>query len=55
MSFRDNHPVSSESNFSPQQLWIGRMITQSSLSSTAVQDAIQPSDFEIEEDGPVPE
>lgn len=51
----NNHPVSSESNFSPQQLWIGGMITQSSLSSTAVQDAIQPSDFGIEEDGPVPE
>ena len=50
----NNHPVSSKSNFSPQQMWIGGMITQSSLPSTAVHDQIQPSDFGIE-DGPVPE
>ena len=51
----NNHPVSTECNFSPQQLWIRGMITQSSLSSTAVQDVVQRSILGIDEDGPVPE
>ncbi|CAB4029591.1 PREDICTED: uncharacterized protein LOC107351207 isoform X2 [Paramuricea clavata] len=51
----NNHPVSTECNFSPQQLWIRGMITQSSSSSTAVQDVVQPSILRIDEDGPVPE
>lgn len=51
----NNHAVSTEYNFSPQQLWIRGMVSQRTSSSTAVQDVVQPSLFGIDEDGPVPE
>lgn len=49
----NNHPVSSECNFSPRQLWIRGMVTQVNSLSTAVQDVVNPTGYGIDEDGPV--
>ncbi len=51
----NNHPISTESNFSPQQLWIRGIISQVNSRSTAVQDIVHPVNYGIDEGGPVPE
>ena len=51
----NNHPISTECNFSPRQLWVRGMITHMSSSSTAVQDVVNLVHYGIDEDGPVPE
>ena len=55
ISERNNHPISTECNFSPRQLWVRGMITQMSSSSTAVQDVVNLGHYGIDEDGQVPE
>lgn len=51
----NNHPISTECNFSPRQLWIRGMVTQMNSSSTAVQDVVHSVNYGIDEDGSVPE
>lgn len=51
----NNHPLTTETNFSPQQLWVRGMVLLRNSSSAAVQDVIEPSNYGIDEDGPVPE
>ena len=41
-------------NFSPQQLWVRGIVMQRNNSLTAVQDVIYPSNYGVENDGPVP-
>ena len=48
----NNHPLSTECNFSPRQLWIRGMVTQVN-SSSAVQDVVNPMGYGIDKDGPV--
>ena len=51
----NNHPVTTETNFSPQQLWVrGIVMQRNNSSSTAVQDVIDPSNYGVDNDGPVP-
>lgn len=51
----NNHPVTTETNFSPQQLWVRGVVMQgNNSSSTAVQDVIYPSNYGVDNDGPVP-
>ena len=39
----NNHPVTTETNFAPQQLWVSGIVMQrNNSSSTAVQDVIDP-------------
>lgn len=51
----NNHPLTTETNFSPQQLWVRGMVLLHNSSSAAVQGVIEPSNYGIDEDGPVPE
>lgn len=51
----NNHPISTESNFSPRQLWVRGMVAQSNITSTAVQDVVNLTNYGIEENGPVSE
>ena len=51
----NNHPVTTETNFCPQQLWVrGIVMQRNNSSSTAVQDVIDPSNYGVDNDGPVP-
>ena len=44
-----------ETNFSPQQLWVRGIVMQCKSSSLrAVQDVIDPSNYGVDNDGPVP-
>ena len=49
----NNHPITTETNFSPQQLWVRGMVLVSDSQSMAVQDVVQPSNYGIDEVGPV--
>lgn len=54
----NNHPVTTENNFSPQQLWVMGMASHQHSQHTAVQDVLDGSDYSgygIDEEGPVPE
>ena len=54
----NNHPVTTENNFSPVQLWIQGMTSAQNANRTAVQDVLLGctgyNDYGIDEDGPVP-
>ena len=51
----NNHPVTTETNFCPQQLWVrGIVMQRNNSSSTAVQDVIDTSNDGVDNDGPVP-
>lgn len=44
-----------KTKFSPQQLWVRGIVMQCKSSSlTAVQDVIDPSNYGVDNDGPVP-
>ena len=55
----NNHPVTTESNFLPQQLWVRGMITLCNSHHTAVQDVLEGSpdysNYGVDEERPVPE
>ena len=51
----NSHPLSTETNYSPQQLWVAGMVSQSNSRSTAVQDVVNLTNYGIEEGGPVPQ
>ena len=52
----NNHPVSTESNLSPQQLWIRGMVLLQNSGYSAVESVVQDiSNYGIDVDGPVPE
>lgn len=55
----NNHPVTTEANFSPQQLWVSGMVTLQHSNYTAVQDVLGAtgdySTYGIDEEGPVPQ
>ena len=55
----NNHPVTTETNFSPQQLWAHGMITLCNSHHTAVHTALEGSpdysNYGVDEEGPVPE
>lgn len=55
----NNHPVTTETNFSPQQLWVRGMITLCNSHHTAVQAVLEGvpdySNYGVDEEGPVPE
>ena len=45
----NNHPVTTETNFSRQQLWVRGIVMQhNNSSSTAVQDVIDPSNYGVD-------
>ena len=54
----NNHPVTTEQNFSPNQLWVQGMIRMQNTQHTAVQavldDSTDMSNYGVDEDGPVP-
>ena len=50
----NNHPLTTQTNFSPQQMWVRGMVMLCNSSFTAVQDVIDPSNYGVDEDGPVP-
>ena len=54
----NNHPVTTEQNFSPNQLWVRGMIRMQHTHHTAVQMVLHgPTDianYGVDEDGPVP-
>ena len=54
----EQHPVTTESNFSPIQLWVQGMTSMINAHRTPVQDVLNgPADissYGIDEDGPVP-
>ena len=51
----NNHPVTTDTDFSPQQLWVSCIVMQRNYSSsTAVQDVIDPSNYGVDNDDPVP-
>ena len=49
----NNHPITTEANYSPQQLWGRGMILLHDSRSSAVQDVVDPSNYGIDESGPV--
>lgn len=55
----NSHPVTTETNFSPRQLWVSGMVTLQQSNYTAVQDVLGAStdysNYGIDEEGPVPE
>ena len=52
----NNHPVTTESNLSPQQLWIRGMVLLQNSGYSAVESVVQDiSNYGIDVDGPVPE
>lgn len=51
----NNHPVTTEANYSPQQLWVRGIILVHDSPSSAVQDVLNPSNYGIDESGPVPQ
>ena len=51
----NSHPISSETNYSPQQLWVAGMVSQSNSTSTAVQDVVNLTNYGIDESDPVPQ
>lgn len=56
----NNHPVTSECNYSPRQLWIDGMVRMRNSTCSAVQDGLRGNDFAelhnyvVDEDGPIP-
>lgn len=54
----NNHPVSTETNFSPEQLWVRGMVTLQHSNYSAVQDVVDASmevrNYGVDEEGPVP-
>ena len=56
----NNHPVTSEVNYSPWQLWIDSMVGMRNSTCSAVQDVLRGNYFSqlhnygVDEDGPVP-
>ena len=54
----NNHPVTTENNFSPVQLWIQGMTSAQNINRIAVQDVLLGSTgysgYGVDEDGPVP-
>ena len=54
----NNHPVTTEQNFSPNQLWVQGMIRMQNTHHTAVgavlDGSIDMSNYGVDEDGPVP-
>lgn len=55
----NSHPVTTERNLSPRQLWVSGMVTLQHSNYTAVQDLVDAStdhsNYGIDEEGPVPE
>ena len=51
----NSHPISTETNYSPRQLWVAGMVSQSNSTSTAVQDVVNLTNYGIDEGGPVPQ
>ncbi len=51
----NSHPISTETNYSPRQLWVAGMVSQSNSTSTAVQDVVNLTNYGIDESGPVPQ
>jgi len=52
----NNHSVTTETNFSPQQLWIRGMVSAQHLGYSAVESVVHNlHDYGIDEGGPVPE
>lgn len=51
----NNHPISTECNYSPRQLWVRGMVSQHRSTSTAVNDVVSLANYGIEENGPVPQ
>lgn len=55
----NSHPVTTERNLSPRQLWVSGMVTLQHSNYTAVQDLVAASadysNYGIDEEGPVPE
>ena len=55
----NSHPVTTERNLSPRQLWVSGMVTLQHSNCTAVQDLVDAStdhsNYGIDEEGPVPE
>ena len=47
----NNHPVQTEHNMSPNQLFISGILTSESRTRSILKDVIDPSQFGIEEDG----
>ena len=54
----NSHPVTTERNLSPRQLWVSGMVTLQLSNYTAVQDLVDASsdysNYGIDEEGPVP-
>ena len=50
-----NHPMTTETNFSPQQLWVRGLVLVSDSQSIAVQDVVQLFSYGIDEVGPFPQ
>ena len=54
----NSHPVTTERNLSPRQLWVSGMVTLQHSNYTAVQDLVDASadysNYGIDEEGPVP-
>ena len=55
----NNHPITTETNFSPQQLWVRGMVISRNSNHTAVRDVVDASpdisQYGVDEEGPVPE
>ena len=52
----NNHPVTTENNLSPQQLWIRGMVLLQNSGYSAVESVVQDmANYGIDVDGPVPE
>lgn len=50
----NNHPVRTEHNMSPNQLFISGILTSESRTRSILEDVVDPSQFGIEEDGTPP-
>ena len=44
----NSHPISTETNYSPQQLWVAAMVSQSNSTSTAVLDVVNLTSYGID-------
>ena len=50
----NNHPVRTEQNFSPNQLFIQGVLSSESTTRSMLEDMVDPSQYGIEEDGTPP-
>lgn len=56
----NNHPVTTEENYSPRQLWVQGMMQHiqddyTAVCAVATEEVVNWDDYGIEEDGPIPD